>query len=96
LENSRKECEIIHIEVKCGREPVARCARVAISTKCRRECSEEQEKVEEVNLMRESEGKSSRRRIPEVFIKIPEQDSFRQEVNYSRPSDPKETHGGWP
>jgi hypothetical protein len=36
LENSRKECEIIHREVECGREPVARCAQVEILTKCRR------------------------------------------------------------
>jgi hypothetical protein len=44
LENSRKECEIIHREVECGREPVARCAQVEISTKCRRKCSEGREK----------------------------------------------------
>jgi hypothetical protein len=61
-------------------------------TKCRRRCSEEQEKVEEDKLRRESGGKYSRRRIPEVFIKIHEQDSFRREVNNSRPSDLQENY----
>jgi hypothetical protein len=51
----------------------------------------------EVKIRRESRGKSSRRRIPEVFIKqIREQDSFQREVNNSKPSDPEELRRGWP
>jgi len=63
LENSRKGSEIIHIEVECGRETIARHALVEILAKCQHECPEEQEEVEESKLMRESRGKYSRKRI---------------------------------
>jgi len=54
-ERSRKEWKIIHKGVECGREPIVKCARVEISTNCRSKCSEEQEKVEEVKVRRETE-----------------------------------------
>jgi hypothetical protein len=41
LESRCKGCEIIHREVECGRELVARRAQVEILTKCQRKCSEE-------------------------------------------------------
>jgi hypothetical protein len=62
-------------------------------TKCQRGFSEEQEKVEENKLRRESSEKYSRRGIPKVFIKIREQDSSLREVNNSRPSDPGKLRG---
>jgi hypothetical protein len=80
-------------ELSVEENPVARCAQVRISTKCRRECSEEQEKVEEEKLRRESGEKYSRREVPEVSIKVSGQDSFRRETNDSRPSDLGELRG---
>jgi hypothetical protein len=42
-------------KLKCGEKSVARCAQIEFSTKCRRDCSEEQRKIEEGKLRRESD-----------------------------------------
>jgi hypothetical protein len=51
-------------KLSCGRNYVARCARIEISTKRRRKCSEEPEKVKAWEGER---WKSSGEEVPEVF-----------------------------
>jgi hypothetical protein len=94
VEKNCKECKVIHRGVDCGRGYVARCAQIDILTKCRRGCSEEREKVEEVKFRRENGGNSSRREVIGVFTEISGRDSFQREMNDSRPSDMGESYGG--
>jgi hypothetical protein len=55
---------------------VARCAQIKISTKCRRECSEEQEEIEEVKLRREKVENLQGEKSLKSSLKVSGQDSF--------------------
>jgi hypothetical protein len=73
--------------LKCGEEFVARCAQIEFSTKCQRDCSEEQRKIEEGKIKRESGGNIQGKESLNFSSNLVGNICPRREVNNPRPSD---------